>query len=82
MNRFLASILIGLAVWNVSTALLIDIYVPSPCDFSGRCDGDMLFTLKVVGLWLGMFWVTSVSVLLYNVACWRRDWRRQHQAGR
>ena len=80
MNRLLISVLLGLLVWNVSTALLIDLYVPSPCDASGRCDGDMIFTLKVVGLWLGMFWVSSVGVLLYNVARWQRDWRL-HQHG-
>ncbi|WP_416760571.1 hypothetical protein ACNI65_00340 [Roseateles sp. So40a] len=79
MNRFFASVLVGLLVWNVATALLIDVYVPSPCNASGRCDGDMIFTLKVLGLWLGMFWVCSVSVLLYNVARWKRDWRRHQQ---
>lgn len=78
MNRFLASVLIGLLVWNVSTALLIDVYVPSPCNAAGRCDGDMAFTLKVVGIWFGMFWATSATVLLYNIAWWKREWAR-HQ---
>ena len=82
MNRLLISVLLGLLVWNVSTALLIDLYVPSPCDASGRCDGDMIFTLKVVGLWLGMFWLSSVGVLLYNVARWQRDWRLHQQGAR
>ena len=81
MNRLLISVLLGLLVWNVSTALLIDLYVPSPCDVvEQHADGDMIFTLKVVGLWLGMFWVSSVGVLLYNVARWQRDWRL-HQQG-
>ncbi|WP_431260431.1 hypothetical protein ACQ86G_10030 [Roseateles chitinivorans] len=79
MNRFLASVLLGLLVWNVSSALLIDVYVPSPCNAIGRCDGDMAFTLKVVGIWLGMFWATSASVLLYNIVSWKRDWARHQQ---
>ncbi|WP_343641073.1 hypothetical protein [Roseateles sp.] len=78
MNRFLISVLLGLVAWNASTALLIDFYVPSPCDFTGRCDGDMIFTLKVFGIWLGMFWLSSVTVLLYNIVSWKRAWQR-HQ---
>jgi hypothetical protein len=82
MNRFLISILMGLLVWNASTALLIDVYVPSPCNAIGRCDGDMAFTLKVLGIWLGMFWATSVSVLLYNIVSWKRDWKMHRQGAR
>ncbi|MDH0866404.1 hypothetical protein [Mitsuaria sp. GD03876] len=82
MNRFLMSVLVGLAAWNLSTAWLIDLYVPSPCNALGRCDGDMAFTLKVVGIWFGMFWLTSVTVLLYNIARWKRDWQRHQRQWR
>lgn len=81
MNRFLTSVLVGLAVWNISTAFLIDLYVPSPCNAAGRCDGDMAFTLKILGIWFGMFWLSSATVLLYNIARWKREWRLHQRHG-
>ncbi|TXD64582.1 hypothetical protein FUT87_27950 [Mitsuaria sp. TWR114] len=66
MNRLLISVLLGLLVWNVSTALLIDLYVPSPCDASGHCEDDLGLGILAMSIVFGTFWLTAIPVLLYN----------------
>ena len=67
MKRLVVSLAVGLVGWFALAAVLMEVYIPTPCE---GCEDDLGAGLLAVIIFAGSFASASLGVLLYNMAHW------------
>lgn len=67
MKRLMVSLAVGLFGWFALAGVLMEVFIPAPCE---GCEDDLGAGLVAVIISAASLAVASLAVVLYNVAHW------------